>query len=201
MSDRTTTRTGLLAAKGSDSVPVPLAGVSIEAEIRSAYAKVVIAQRYVNNEATPIEAVYVFPLDEGAAVCGFEAIVDGTLVIGEVHEREKAFEIYDDAMEQGHGAFLLDEERPDVFQASIGNLPPGKEVLVKLTYVTELAVSDRHAAVHDPDDGLTALCACVGPCRNGTSGFGGAESTGRVDGAIWIESVGPACDAGEDRRH
>ena len=118
---------------------MPLAGVSIDAEICSFYAKVVVAHRYVNRESTPIEAVYVFPLDEGAAVCAFEAVVDGTLVVGEVHERDKAFEMYDDAMEAGHGAFLLDEERPDVFQASIGNLPPGKEVLVKLTYVTELA--------------------------------------------------------------
>jgi Ca-activated chloride channel homolog len=143
MSNQTTTRAGMLAAKGSSSAPVPLVGVSIDAEIRSVYARVVVAQRYVNRESNPIEAVYVFPLDDGAAVCGFEAIVDGTLVIGEVHEREKAFELYDDAMEQGHGAFLLDEERPDVFQASIGNLPPGKEVLVKLTYVTELTVNDR----------------------------------------------------------
>ena len=87
----------------------------------------------------PIEATYVFPLDEGAAVCGFEAVIDGTLVVGEVKEREEAFRMYDDAIERGDGAFLLDEERPDVFQASIGNLPPGKEVLVKLTYVTELA--------------------------------------------------------------
>ena len=83
-----------------------------------------------------------FPLDEGAAVCGFEAIIDGTVVVGEVQERDKAFERYDEAMEQGHGAFLLDEERPDVFQASIGNLPPGKEVLVRITYVTELPVDD-----------------------------------------------------------
>jgi len=43
-------------------------------------------------------------------------------------------------MEAGHGAYLLDEERPDVFQASVGNLPPGKEVLLKITYVTELTV-------------------------------------------------------------
>jgi Ca-activated chloride channel family protein len=94
----------------------------------------------VNREATPIEAIYVFPLDEGAAVCGFEAIVDGTLVIGEVKEREEAFRLYDEAMERGDGAFLLDEERPDVFQASVGNLPPGKEVLLKLVYVSELTV-------------------------------------------------------------
>ena len=46
-------------------------------------------------------------------------------------------------MERGDGAFLLDEERPDVFQASVGNLPPGKEVLVRVTYVTELTVEGR----------------------------------------------------------
>ena len=125
----------------TDAAPVPLAGVSIETEITNLCARVAATQRYVNRESTPIEATYVFPLDEGAAVCGFEAIIDGTLVVGEVKEREEAFRMYDDAMERGHGAFLLDEERPDVFQASIGNLPPGKEVLVKITYVTELTCS------------------------------------------------------------
>ncbi len=39
----------------------------------------------------PIEAVYVFPLEEGAAVCGFEAIIGSVHVVGEVKEREKAF--------------------------------------------------------------------------------------------------------------
>ena len=140
---------GLFIARGAalkgcatDADPVPLVGVTIDGDISSFCARIVISHRYVNREATPIEAVYVFPLDESAAVCGFEAIVDGTLVVGEVQERDKAFERYDDAMAEGHGAFLLDEERPDVFQASIGNLPPGKEVLVRLTYVTELPVDE-----------------------------------------------------------
>ena len=47
-------------------------------------ARVTVSQRYVNRESHPIEAVYLFPLDEGAAVCGFEAVIDGTLVVGEV---------------------------------------------------------------------------------------------------------------------
>lgn len=118
--------TGLFA-RDDARMSIPLSGVSIEADVSGLCARVAVAHRYVNREATPIEAVYVFPLDEGAAVCGFEAVVDGTLVIGEVQERDQAFETYDDALEQGHGAFLLDEERPDVFQASVGNLPPGKK--------------------------------------------------------------------------
>lgn len=137
----TLTNAGLFTRDGSVA-PVPLAGVSIDAEISGFCARVSVAHRYVNREPTPIEAVYVFPLDEGAAICGFEAVVDGTLVVGEVQEREKAFAAYDDAIEQGHGAFLLDEERPDVFLASIGNLPPGKDVLVRLTYVAELTIDD-----------------------------------------------------------
>ena len=80
-----TTRSGLFTAGAA--APVALAGVSVDAEISSFCARVAVSQRYVNREAQPIEAVYVFPLDEGAAVCGFEAIIDGTLVVGEVKER------------------------------------------------------------------------------------------------------------------
>ena len=134
----TAPKSGLFA---SNAEPVPLTGVSIDAEITTFCARVVVTQRYVNRQSTPIEATYLFPLDEGAAVCGFEAIIDGTRVVGEVKERDEAFRQYDDAIERGDGAFLLDEERPDVFQASIGNLPPGKEALVRVTYVTELACS------------------------------------------------------------
>jgi Ca-activated chloride channel family protein len=137
--ERETNTSGLFTR---DRAPVPLTGVSVEAEMTSFCARISVTQRYVNREATPVEAVYVFPLDEGAAVCGFEAIVDDTVVVGEVKERDEAFRSYDEALERGDGAFLLDEERPDVFQASVGNLPPGKAALLKLTYVTELSVAD-----------------------------------------------------------
>lgn len=34
------------------------------------------------------------------------------------------------------------DDRPTVFAASIGNLPPGKAVLLTITYVTELDFDD-----------------------------------------------------------
>ena len=120
------------------TIPVPLEGVSVHADVTGICARVVVSQRYRNREPHPIEAVYVFPLDENAAVCGFEAVVNGVRFVGEVKPRDEAFRIYDEALEQGHGAYLLDEERPDVFTASVGNVPPGGEVLLRLTYVTEL---------------------------------------------------------------
>src|SRR5262245_14149163 len=107
----------LVSTKGD---PVPLEGVSVEARIQDFCSQVVVSQRVRNREDKPLEAVYVFPLDEGAAVCGFEAVIGETRVLGRVEEREKAFARYDDALADGHGAFLLDQERPDIFTASVG---------------------------------------------------------------------------------
>lgn len=122
----------------SGAEAIPLEGVSVEAHLKDFAAKVTLSQRYVNRESHPIEAVYVFPLDEGAAVCSFEAVVDSVRVTGQAMEREKAFERYDDAMAAGHGAYLLDEERADVFTVSVGNLPPGKEAFIRITTVAEM---------------------------------------------------------------
>jgi hypothetical protein len=57
-----TTHYGLLA-KGK---PLPLEGVTIDAEIRDFCSRVTVTQRYRNQEEKAIEAVYVFPLDERA---------------------------------------------------------------------------------------------------------------------------------------
>lgn len=130
-------RSGLLL----EGAPVPLEGVAVEAHIRAFAARVTLHQRYRNHEPHPIEAVYIFPLDEGAAVCGFEAQIGATRVVGRVEEREAAFRRYDDALAAGNGAYLLDQERPDVFSASIGNVPPGAEVTITLITVCELPLA------------------------------------------------------------
>jgi hypothetical protein len=135
--DTATVPSGLVTTGGE---PVPLLGVRVEAEIKDYGARVVLVQRYRNDEKQPIEAVYKFPLDEAAAVCAFEATIDDRRVIGEVEEREKAFLKYDEAMAAGHGAYLLDQERADVFTVSVGNVPPGKEVVLRITTVSELAL-------------------------------------------------------------
>ncbi len=135
---------GLTACK-SDSAPtpIPLTGVEAEVDILGRGARVKVSQLFTNLEESALEAVYRFPLPEGAAVCGFRALIGERVVQGRVEERERAFEIYDDAMMKGHGAYLLDEERPNVFTVSVGNVPPACEVVVEIEYVTLLDASDN----------------------------------------------------------
>ncbi len=122
----------------ANGAQIPLEGVHIKAQLLGLCSEVTVAHRYRNTETVPLEAVYTFPLETGAAVCAFEAQIGERRVVGKVLERDEAFERYDDAMADGHGAFLLDQERPNIFTASLGNLQPGQEVTVQITYVALL---------------------------------------------------------------
>lgn len=134
---------------------VPLKSVHVRAKLVDLAAEVVVLQAYKNESSAPVEAKYVFPLDDMAAVCGFEAFINGKHVVGKVKEKEQAHREYKEAIAQGHGAYLMDEETPDVFTVSVGNLPPGAHVLIKITYVAELVV--------DGEDVVFSLPGSVAP--------------------------------------
>ena len=67
-------------------------------------------QAYTNESNAAIEAKYVFPLDDLAAVCGFEAFINGKHIVGEVKEKETAHKEYKKAISEGHGAYLMDQD-------------------------------------------------------------------------------------------
>ena len=102
-------KAGLL---GSGDAAVPLQSVHVRAKLLDLAAQVVVLQAYHNDSTVPIEAKYVFPLDDMAAVCGFEAFINGKHIIGEVKEKEQAHREYKEAISKGHGAYLMDEETP-----------------------------------------------------------------------------------------
>ncbi|MBM4396624.1 MAG: VWA domain-containing protein [Deltaproteobacteria bacterium] len=118
--------------------PVVLRGVAVDVAVRGVAMRASVAQRYRNEEAVAIEAVYSFPLPEAAAVCGFEADVGGRRVVGRVEDRRKGAAEYDEAIDRGARAFRMDEERPNVFVACVGNLGPGEEATLRLSYVCDL---------------------------------------------------------------
>jgi len=127
---------GLFIKEGG---PVPLTGVKVRGAITGRTARVTLTQRFENRKDRAIEAVYKFPLPESSSVCGFTVATGERILRGRVEEREAAFVEYDEALAQGHGAFLLDEERPNIFTLSVGNVKPRHTVDIEVSYVTTLA--------------------------------------------------------------
>ncbi|CAF3278969.1 unnamed protein product, partial [Rotaria sp. Silwood2] len=121
---------------------VPLKSFHIRAQIVDATVEVILYQVYYNTNSTPIEAKYVFPLDENSTVCGFEAHINNKVIKGVVKEKEQAKQEYREAIEKGHGAYLMHQEQAQVFSVAVGNLPANNEVIIKITYVAELEIEN-----------------------------------------------------------
>ena len=140
-------RFGLVQKQNGSSVP--LESIKIQVDVQGFTAHVLATMKYTNKDDNPIEAIYILPLDEQAAVCGFQATIDGRIIVAEVQEKQEARDTYDDAIGSGQSAFLLEEsdESSDIFQISVGNLPPKKEAIIELRFVTELAVEKEGRVV------------------------------------------------------
>ena len=121
-----------------ESVEIPLQGVEVSGVITGRSARVRVRQHFRNCESGAVEAIYKFPLPENSAVCGFKATTGEKTWEGQIEEKDKAFKLYDRALEAGDGAYLLDEERPNIFTLSLGNLNPGTSAVIEIDYVTML---------------------------------------------------------------
>src|SRR5262249_14492622 len=86
----------------------------------------------------PLEAVYVFPLPHDAAVYDLEIRIGNRVIRSVIKEREEAKRTYDAAKSEGKRAALVQEERPNIFTASVANLIPGDQADHRLRYVEAL---------------------------------------------------------------
>ena len=72
-------------------------------------------QSYICNAPCAFEGSFLFPLDSLAAVCGFEAMIDGVRTVAEIQSKTQARATYTTAIREGHTAQLLEQLRDDVF--------------------------------------------------------------------------------------
>ncbi|RIB28440.1 vault protein inter-alpha-trypsin domain-containing protein [Gigaspora rosea] len=129
----------LIVGEENNKKLVPLKKVVVNAWVVDMIAEVNITQIYENLEKDKIEAIYEFNISDTAAVCEFEATIDDKRkIIGIVKEAEQAKKEYKEAINQGYGAYLLEEKKSDIFKCSVGNIMPGQKVEIKIKYVIEM---------------------------------------------------------------
>ena len=123
-------------------VPLPLKQTDVKGHIYGYIASVDVTQQFHNPYDTKIEAEYVFPLPQNAAVDDFIMTIGDRKIRGIIREREEAEKIYAAAKAQGHVASLLTQERPNIFTQKVANIEPGKDIEVSIHYFNTLAYVD-----------------------------------------------------------
>ncbi len=124
-----------------EEVVLPLAHTDVKASVAAFVATVDVTQRYRNPYDTKIEAVYVFPLPQNAAVTDFIMTIGERRIRGLIREREEARRIYREAKRQGHVASLLTQERPNIFTQRVANIEPLKSIGITIRYFNTLQYS------------------------------------------------------------
>ncbi|CAF0794597.1 unnamed protein product [Adineta ricciae] len=105
--------TGLIFKPPTDEVQkayVPLRSVSVEATINAFAADVTLTQVFVNQEENHIEAIYVFPIEENAAVYSFTAQINNKTITAVLKEKAKAEKEYNTSVQQGHTSDVEDRK-------------------------------------------------------------------------------------------
>src|SRR5689334_17334561 len=92
--------------------PLPLKAMDIRATLDGLLAEMEVRQTFVNTHAEPLEATYIFPLPDRAAVTRFRMEVGTRVIEGVLRERAAARREYNEAIQAGHRAAITEEERP-----------------------------------------------------------------------------------------
>lgn len=122
-----------LGALSTDKGNLPLDSVDVHASITGLAAGIEVVQGFRNPFDVPLEATYIFPLPDRAAVTALRMEAADRVIEGKLKERGQARQDYDTAIAAGRRAAIAEEDRPDVFTMRVGNILPGERVTIRLS--------------------------------------------------------------------
>lgn len=129
---------GLMAWLEKTRVRLPLKGVECHFTVAGPLATVELDQIFLQDNDVPLDVTYLFPLPGEAAVYRCEMIVNQRLITARIESLEKAREDYKKAKQEGHRAGLVESQRPNLFQLSLGNVQPRDIIVMRLAFLVEL---------------------------------------------------------------
>ncbi len=137
-------------ALATDKGLLPLKALAVQTRIDGLLARTTVTQTFINSLSEPLEATYIFPLPDRAAVTRFRMEVAGRVIEGSLKERGEARRDYDQAIQSGRRAGIAEEERPGVFTLRVGNLMPGESATIRLTLTGPLTYEAGEATFRFP---------------------------------------------------
>lgn len=136
--DRSTLGGLYVQSPSGQKLVFPLKHTEVLAKIAGNLSRCEVRQTFENPFTDPLEAVYIFPLPDEAAVDDMEIQIGDRIIKGSIKKREEAKQIYEQAKREGRTAGLLEQERDNVFTQSLANIKPGEQIDVIIRYTDSL---------------------------------------------------------------
>ena len=168
-------------------VPAPTLLTKVHIDVTGMIARGVVNQQFTNPGTEWAEGVYVFPLPETAAVDHIRIIIGERRIEGMIQERDLAKKTYTSARKQGRRASLLEQERPNMFTASVANIGPGETIAIEIEYQETLRFDQGRFTLRFP--------LVVGPRYIPGVPISGSQSIPDLNGTGWAQNTDQVRDA------
>lgn len=149
----------------NSEVPLPVMAIDVQLDVVGPLISGTVRQRFHNPTDEVIEAVYLLPLPENAAVHTMEMCIGNRRIVSIVQEKVEARRTYEKARKSGRRAALSEGERANLFTTSVANILPGDEVTVELTWLGEASFSSGEFGLAFP---LTMTPRYIPPLQSGS---------------------------------
>lgn len=166
---------------------IPLQEIEFDAHVTGIFAQIICEQKFKNENDVSVEAIYVFPLPEDASVVGCHMMIGEKEIEAELKGKEQAKQEYQDAVDAGHHASLLEQKRPNIFTISVGGIEPGEDITISTTYTQRVSWQDNGGRLTIPL--VVAPRFIPGVTIGSKTGGGWAEDTNRVPDASEITPI------------
>ena len=140
----------LLKSENDRYVEAPLVATDVDLVVSGPTARARVSQIFHNPTDGWVEAVYVYPLPEGGAVDTLKMVIGDRIIVGDIDERKKARETYEQAKSAGQKASLIEQERPNIFTNSVANIGPRETVVVQIEYQEPVRQSGNEFSLRVP---------------------------------------------------
>jgi Ca-activated chloride channel family protein len=122
---------------------------AISAEISGTLARVSISQQFRNDSPHWAEGVYRFPMPAGAAVDRMHIQINDRIK-GEIHQKDQARRIYQQASTAGQTASIVEQQRQNQFETRLTNIGPGEEIRVTISFLQNVSFTDGEYSLRLP---------------------------------------------------
>lgn len=122
----------------------------IRAEVTGLVARIHVTQEFQNTSRGWSEAVYRYPLPDGAAVDRMTVEVGDRVLEGDIRERQEAVRQYQQARSAGKITTLVQQERANQFETRLANIGPGDRIRVSISFLSRVEFRDGTFSLRIP---------------------------------------------------
>jgi len=122
----------------------------VDITVSGLVARTTLSQAFRNDGVNRVEGLYVFPLPDHAAVDRLRMRIGERYIEGEIHEKEQARKVYEEARSAGKRSGLVEQQRASLFTTSVANLPAGETIVVEIEYLEVVGFEDGLFSIRVP---------------------------------------------------